>query len=213
MNKTHPLEFSFYDQMTVWAFRISRVSDLDLETTFVGFMKPKPIPERLVISEETSSAGILHHHGLIAWETSPDKPRDYLNGLIKEIYPDAKGNSCIYIRQSLDKNQLLKYTLKEGLFKVHGFSAKYIADALVLSSKKEDMKGSFDRNVDAYLLGTINFKKFMTKHIDLKVSHKQPLYTNHLLAYFRSVAMRKGDIKSEDYADVFYEKIIYNDKC
>lgn len=220
MNELHAIETAFYETMQVWAFRISRVEELSLAKTFEFFSHAGY--EKIIVSEETSNKGVLHHHGLLAW--LPHNHDVIVNGenvqtksiktahkdivaLIKTVYPDAKGNSCIYVRQSVDKAQLLKYTLKEGLFFTKGFSPKYIASALKLTVSKEGMKKSFDENLNRFLLETIDFKTFMSNHITLKVKHKQPLYSNHLMAYFRSVAIRGGALSSVDYAQTFHDKL------
>ncbi len=226
MDELYSIETSFYNNAQVWAFRISNVEDLDLAKTFQGFSELGY--DKIIVSEETSTKGVLHHHGLLAWypekhnmirwDVHSDKDITYSSlpissahedivKTIKFIYPDAKGNKCIYCRQSIDKAQLLKYTLKEGLFFQKGFSSEYISSALLLSTSKEGMKKSFSNNVDKYLLKAQSLLEFMSNHIQLKVKHKQPLYNNHLEAYFRSIAIRGGDLTSVDYAQTFYERL------
>lgn len=224
MDELYKIESAFYETMQVWAFRVSNVENLSLAKTFEAFSHSGY--SKVIVSEETSNKGVIHHHGLLAWlpsdyeveingkqvSTMPaERAHETISGVIKRIYPDAKGNRCIYIRQSIDKKQLLKYTLKEGLFFQKGFTHNYISAALLLSTGKEGMKKAFEKNVERYLLGTIDLLTFMSNHIALKVKHQQPLYNNHLLAYFRSVAIRQGDISSVDYAQTFYDKLFSRD--
>ncbi len=155
MNDLHRLETAFYDGLQVWAFRISNVDHLSLSKTFEFFEYACPY-DRILVSEETSSKGVLHHHGLLAFNFSDkdlppaeqvfqiNKSKEEITNLIKRCYPDAKGNKSIYVRQSIDKQQLLKYTLKEGLFFQKGFTEGYIQSAIKLSVSKESMKKQFD---------------------------------------------------------------------
>lgn len=233
MNIAFPLESLFYDNMDVVAFRVSHVNNLELRTTFNAFATALQFV-RVVVSEETSQKGVLHHHGLVAIaerkaedinigtevedslleqaiEPSPKELRFYnLKNLVREIlkktYPDATGNKCLYVRESLNKKQLLKYTLKEGLFLQKGFSERFVQAALKLSAVKGDIKTQFTANVDAYKLGQKTFLQFKVDHVNIKIEHNQPLYANHLKSYFMMIGMQKGDISVLEYVETTFEQ-------
>lgn len=211
MEEAYPLEMMMYQTHQVWAFRISRVDNLSLHKTFQGFLDDEY--EKIIVSEETSKAGVLHHHGLVAFVPTTDNigtPHERIVKIIKRVYPDAKGNKCIYVRQSINKTQLLKYTLKEGLYFTHGFTQDFVTSALLLSSSKEGMKKAFQTNLDRLLLDSQDFKTFMANHVDLKVKFNQPLYDNHLMAYFKGIAIRSGELTSIEYVERFDRKIFHD---
>lgn len=206
MNKAFPLESKFFDMCTVWSFRISNVSDLAIDTTFKGF---EPWSQRLIVSEETSSKGVLHHHGLVVFRDQ-EQAKDDISFIIKQIYPDAKGNKSIYIALAQKKNQLLKYTIKEGKYLQMGFSTEFMNAALKLSSSKEGMDKAFINLLDSLKLEQITFKQYIAAYIKLKVEHNQPLYSNHLIAYFRTVLFKVDPDRLESYAERLEEKILFD---
>lgn len=195
MNRAFPLESSFFDECTVFAFRITLPEDvLSLEKTFDGF---KEISPRLIVSEERSSKGVLHHHGLV---TIPGLTKEGLRECIRTIYPDATGNKNIYTALAEKKKQLLKYTLKEGKFLQQGFSTEFIQAALTLSSSKEGMDTAFTNLYDSLFLGQITMSVYKREYIKLKIIHGQNLYGNHLQAYFTTVAFKLVyKIKPDDF--------------
>lgn len=206
MNKAFPLETSFFESLDVWAIRIAHVEGLDLDKTLSGF---QAYFSKIIISEETSNKGVIHHHGLLANEGTN---KDQITKYIRAIYPDAKGNKCMYIRPADNKKQLLKYTVKEGKYRQVGFTNTFIDAALSCSSSKEQMQKEFTNLLEEFQLDQIDFNTYIKKYILLKAKHDQPLYTNHLIAFFRGIMLKRkkqiDDTVVQAYADHIEFKIL-----
>lgn len=179
------------------AFRISRVKNLSLDSTFQHFSsKYKYVVVSLEGEQKTE-----HIHGVIANPSiTTDEVRDY----IRELYPDAKGNKCLYTKESMDKKQLLKYTLKEGQFLFSGFRKEFIENMVILSSVKENLNKKIQTNEEELLLGHITYKKFVTNHLEIIVQHNQNLYINHLKAYFFKMRLKSGDVSFVHFAENYF---------
>lgn len=181
-----------------WAIRLTD-PDLTLAKTFLCLS----VYEKFIVAEEGDGFDTqLHHHILLVTDDSGDN----IKTRIREIYPNIKGNKSIYCRPARDKNQLLKYTVKEDKFQYRGFNPDHIERALLTSRPKTDLKSSIIRLEDRYVLHQIDTAQFLEQYLLLKVKHGQKLYTSHLTAYVRSLMIRAGHLNSRDYA----ESIIYN---
>lgn len=194
MESKHPIESMLLDGIVIICARISEVEDLTLEKTEEGFKDYT----HYIISQEHSRKGKLHQHLVVSVEGCSEAS---VTETIKKIYPDAKGNKCLYVKKAVRYQQAVKYTLKEGDFKVKGFSQDYVADMRLLSRSKDDMKIKFTRLEEDILLSRITFLEFMKKYIQLKVQHSQPLYDNHIVAYFKRIGIQCGAIELGTYID------------
>jgi len=203
MDKAHSIETMFMSTKVVIAARISCVEDLTVEKTEEGF-ESYPI---YIISQETSSSGKLHQHLFVAAE---NLTTDIVTSILKGIYPDAKGNKCLYVKKALKPKQLLKYTLKEGDYVSKGISDALLKDASILSKSKEKMKDKFTELEEQLILKHIRFPKFVEDYIRLKVVHGQNMYDNHLIAYFKRLALSVGEIQYDEYVDFLMAKILPN---
>lgn len=203
MEKAHPLEMGFFSGQNVVAARLAKVSGLSMDRTF-KHLKSCNYP-RIVVSDEGS--GKRHHqHILVACnELEAEDVRKEL----KKCYPDAVGNKYIYVQVAKDKNQLMKYTLKEGQYLVHGFSEELVYDMLKCSIKKTDMRSQFSTLAETYYLDQITFLEFMTQYIQLKADHDQPLYMSHLEAYFRAMSVRGDPRRAKEMAEKLHDKIFW----
>ncbi len=201
MDTAHPLESLLLNKQAIWAARIAKVHELSLEATQDGISK---IAKTYIISEEGSGKEV-HQHLLLVGN---DLTRDIIKAKIKEIYPNAHGNKNFYIQEAKKKTQLLKYTIKEGLFVYKGFTNEFIVDLQRCSLPKTNLKKAFVRLEEQLALGQIEFREYVKGYIELKVQHDQPLYTGHLMALFRKLAVRHTGYTAGRYADFFVENIL-----
>lgn len=200
MNDKHPIETMLLNGATLICARIADVEDLTIEKTEQGFKHYS----HYIISEETSRKGKLHQHLIVSIEGCSEAS---VTEQIKKIYPDAKGNKCLYVKKAKNYTQAIKYTVKEGDFKTKGFSAEYIKDMKTLSRGKEDMKFKFTKLEEQVLLKQITFQKFMKEYIQLKVLHSQPLYDNHIIAYFKRIGIQCQAVNIDDYVERLEQKV------
>lgn len=194
MEEKHPIETMMLNGATFVCARIAAVKDLELTKTEEGFKDYN----HYIISEEIARNGKLHQHLLLSAdeisETSVTKR-------IKEIYPDASGNKCLYVKLAKNTKQAMKYTVKEGNFRTKGFSSAYVEDMQKLSRSKEDMQKKFTKLEEQVLLKQITFRNFMKEYILLKVLHSQPLYDNHITAYFKRIGIQSGSMDIDEYVE------------
>lgn len=201
MENRHPLEVLFiqYGAPLVWAARISKVNDLDLQHTLDAFDDA----DQFIVSEE--GTGIrLHQHLLIADHTFD---RQKVLETIKKAYPAAKGNKNLYVKKAENFGQLLKYTLKEGNYMSKGFTDLLLTDMEMLAMPKTEVKQKFIDLEDKLLLQQITFFEFMLRYVQLKVDHGQNIYNNHLIAYFRRFALRTETFSMKQYVQELENKI------
>lgn len=186
-----------------WAIRIT-VDDMDIDITCRIF----EYCDKYIVSEEGDGLNTrVHHHVLLV----SNEDAESIKKRIKDVYPTAYGNKCLYCRPCRDKRSLKKYTLKEGNFKFKGFDSKKIEDSYKTSVKKTDLKAAVVSNEDSLILGKISFVQFVEKYVDIKVSHDQPLYGNHIEAYATKVGIRAKVLSKRDYAKNLVNRI--EDRC
>lgn len=186
-----------------WALRLTDDgSVLDMDKTQQITTKY----DKWIISEEGDGDHTrLHHHIIIS--TKQDIKRDTIRQHIKEVYPTLKGNKSIYIQPCKDKKQLTKYTLKEGQYKYNGFSKDFIKNMERCASPKTDLKKNIQDIEDQYILGQLDDKEFLSKYIQLKALHDQPLYLNHIQAYMTKQMTKKNPGLSNLIADTILFRI------
>lgn len=176
-----------------WAIRIT-VDDLDLEKTYKLFNHY----DKFIVSEEGDGLNTrLHHHIILVTTESSDQIKDK----IREVYPDAKGNKCIYCKPSRDKRQLAKYTVKEGNYKYKGFSDKFIEEAFLVSNPKTNLSTEINELEEQYILHKIESQEFLEKYILIKTKHNQPLYSNHIKSYMMKMMIKAGRASAGAYAE------------
>lgn len=182
-----------------WAIRLT-LDDLDLDKTFDIFGKS----DKLIVSQEGDGLNTrIHHHILLVTNDSSDQ----IKTLIRQTYPEAKGNKCLYCKPSRDKSSLAKYTVKEGMYKYRGFSEKYIKDTFKCSVAKTDLKKDISKLEEQYILGEYDSEIFLQKYIELKVKHDQPLYTAHIKAYMMKMMIRSGNASAKSYGQNIMNEI------
>lgn len=203
MEEKHRLEFMFMQDKVVISGRIAKVKDLSLELTKIMLDKY----DYYIVSEEGVKGGTpaLHHHFVVIG----DIDTKIITADIKRTYPDAVGNKFFSVSVAENPKQLIKYTLKEGKFLYKGFTKEFIEDAHKLSKKKEGMKEQFVKLEEQLMLKKINFKKFVEEYIKLKVQHSQPIYDNHLIAYFKRIALQIGELHYDSYSDSLISRVFY----
>lgn len=202
MDQLHALEMKFLENYSIIAGRVQLVNELDLDRTFNGLKSKYPL---LVVGEETSKAGVLHHH---VYAGSLTATVDGLKTDIKTIYPDAIGNTKIYTKMARDASQLIKYTVKEKHFLHQGFSDNFIRDITKLGKSKEGCKKEFSRLEDKLILKAIDMNHFMEEYIALKVKYEQNLYDNHIMAYFKRMSIKVGEMSAKEYSKKFHQEIL-----
>lgn len=141
---------------------------------------------KYIISEEGKNT-IYHQH--IVWVV--DKTMEEVREIIREYYPDIKGNKCLYIKECRDKRQSAKYTVKEGDFAYNKFSKEYIERIVSTSIKKEDMNIKFRRLDDRFILKEIDAREYLEQRMILKSEHDQSIYIHHERAYFNKISIKR----------------------
>lgn len=186
-----------------WAVRIT-VDELTLDKTCSLFDQYS----KYIVSEEGDGFNTrIHHHILLVTQENAED----IKKKIRDVYPTATGNKCIYCKPCRDKRKLKKYTLKEGNYKYKGFDSQKISDAFKTSVKKTDLKAEVVFNEDQLILGKITFQKFVEKYVDIKVTHDQPLYQNHIEAYVTKVGIRANVLSKSDYSRNIVNRV--QEKC
>lgn len=143
---------------------------------------------------EVSEKNKLHMHAIVSVPFGAPDVRQ----TIKNIWPEAMGNKCLYVRPSKDVIQSMKYVVKDGNIHYTWITKEFIDDLLVTSKKKIDIKKEIKELEDAMILGTISFEEFQVKYILLKAS-VGPLYSQHIIAYFRGLAIQYGHVDIYNY--------------
>jgi len=179
----------------VFALRVSKCSNLSLETTFNHFSKNNSYS--VVVVGEEGEGHEYHNHAFIRGQGIT---KEHLTLDLKNIYPDAKGNKFFSISIARDANQLLKYTLKEGSFLHRGLPQSLIDLAYKLSTPKTDLKKRIVDLEDALKMGRIEFVDFIEKYIQIKVDHGQSIYRQHIIAYCTRLGMSCGAVSTRSYA-------------
>lgn len=183
---------------TWWAIRLT-VDDLEIEKTQQLF----EYATRYIISTEGDGDNTrIHHHIILVTEETSDQ----IKLRIREVYPTAKGNKCLYCKPSKDKTQLAKYTLKEGNYVYKGFTDKFIADTFKLSTNKTDRKKDLISLEEAYIMENLTSSQFLEQYILYKVKYDQPLYSNHIQAYMMKMMIRANKLSVQSYADSILAK-------
>lgn len=191
---------------TVYAVRLSHIDGLNLDQVFNHF---SPMVQRLIVSMEgeEGSTTAPHIHMLIKQN---GMEKDQIKEELKKLYPTLSGNRQFMIKKADSPSQLLKYTVKEGEFKYKGFTSQFIATATFLSRPKTNMKDEFRKLQDKVRLKQITFSNYILEYIKLKVKHGQTMYTHHIAAHMRQVALEVGEYKYENYAEKIEEMVFNN---
>lgn len=174
-------------------FRIKHCPGIHLENTYKHFIKNKTF-KRVIVSLETS--GGEHIHGQVSISPSDITLRtlkENIRNYIKELYPTAKGNKCLYVKEISNTKQSIKYVLKEGNFLYYGFTQKYIQQLYKLSTNKENLKDKIVTNEENLLLGKITYPQFCIEYIQIKIDHNQRINKTHLQGYFNLYKLKSGE--------------------
>lgn len=201
MEKSHPLETLLLENSTIWAIRLAKIEEMSLERTYLGFEK---FYSKFIVAEEGTGIGVHQH---IVLSTKSEVQRTEIVDIIKDIYPDAKGNKCLYVQEAKKKKQLLKYTIKEGCFRYCGFTKDYVDQLLLLSQPKTSMKQDLKDLEESLLLSQITFSQFVDGFLRWKIKYNQPIYMTHIEAYLRKMYLKVTDQGYQPYVVYFIEKI------
>lgn len=193
----------FFQYPCEYSIRIKHVDGLDLERTFKFF--EDPVFSRVLLSLEKSGGEHIHGHLSMdnIWAT-PKDAKDFITGFIKKIYPDAKGNKCLYVKEVLKKKRNIQYVLKEGTYLYRGFSQKFIETMDKCSLKKERLKEKILENEENLLSKRIDYHRFCINYIQIKVDHGQNLYNNHIKAYFNRFDIISGNTTAAEYYEIYF---------
>lgn len=191
------IQLSFLKEHLMISFRIT-FKDLSLETTYNYLINHYPY---VLVSEEGLSTK-LHHHGIVCMahtDKSIRSVKDTLRQHLKTCYKELYGNQSIYIRESENKKQLLKYTLKEGSYLYKGFSSSLIEIYETLSTKKENIKQKIIDNEENLITHSINFEQFGIRYLEIQVTHGNNIYNHQIKAYLNRFQLLSGDISYDEY--------------
>lgn len=188
------------------AFRVKHVPDLELKKTLIHLKEKYTY---ILLSLESS--GGQHIHGQVSVKIPPSVTKksevDKVRQLLKDLYPTAQGNKCLYTRQVKLARQSAKYILKEGDYVYNGYSKEYVDTLYRCSTKKENLKLKVQKNEDNLISGKILFEEFAIRYIEIKVMHGQNLYNNHIQSYFNRYLLKSGQ---KSYLDYYNEHFVSN---
>ncbi len=182
---------------TTPCFHVRVTSDhVDLEKTFNRFKDFVPF---LIVSQEGLNAAVRRHqHILLGTDKLAKKD---IKDIILELYPQAIGNAGHSIKHARNKQCLVQYTLKEGNFKVQGFTNDFIARAIKLSYDHKGDKQRFVEILNQVIVGDITYTDYARAYWRLKATSGQPMYRHHMQAHLTTVAHRVGELDSDESAD------------
>lgn len=172
---------------------------LSMDKTFAAFKHCNGV----IVSQEGGQDKRLHQHLLILNEMT----RQHIKDILKEVYPELKGNKSYSITEARDKKQLLKYVLKDGNYMHKGFTTEFIERMKKLSHNNESTKKKFQVYLDQVLTGQIDLSEYSENIIRTKAEMLQPFYVNHHIAHVKSVGMHIGEIKISDCNSRIMEKV------
>lgn len=199
MENAHPLEQYFLEGKIPVTARISKIPELCLDST-CKMLKEAKIEQYIVAQEGSDTGETKPHQHLLVYDVQVDLLRD----LIKKHYK-ISGNKFLSVSVARKKNQILKYTVKEGNYIYKGFTDDFMKTLERLSHPKTNMVDEFHKLEDLLLLNTISKSEYLLRYLKLKIKYKQPIYTNHLIAYFRSRLLTDNEL--EEYAEDLFEAI------
>lgn len=150
----------------------------------------------VVTGQERTSKGLKHFHVYVA---GVDISVERIRKILKDKYPDIKGNKHLMIKAAVNPLQLLKYVVKEGNCLYKGLPEDLIKECKKTSYSKD--KKAFVELDDKYLTTRMDIKEYTTLYVELKVNNNQPLYDTHLIAHVKKMAIKKGEYRASDYAD------------
>lgn len=180
------------------AFRISRVKDLSMDRIFADFKSNYPYV--LLSSEGGETTDIkgktFHIHGVVC---SPTAETITVREQLKALYPNAKGNRCLYTKESHNKKQLIKYTLKEGNFIYQGFLTEFISRMEICSNTKDDIKSKILELEENYLCREINFEDFAVAYVEVLINHNQNPRLSTLTPYFNKMQLKSGKLSTRSF--------------
>lgn len=182
-----------------WMIRVADVKELTKDKLneylrlFNGHNRPE-LNLPFIASTETSDSGKLHFHIIHC-----DINKDSVTDRIKQVWPDAKGNKCIYVKKAHSLRQALKYVVKDGDFIYEGLSKEFVEDLFQVSHQKIDIIAEIVKLEEQIILGEIEFIDFIDKYVELKASIG-PIYTQHLVAYFLGISLRTGHTNRRNYS-------------
>lgn len=201
MELAHPLETLMLDGIVLVCARLACCENLTLENTQEGLNSYS----HYIISQEVSKSGKLHQHIIASKIAISEKS---LTEDLKKIYPDAKGNKCIYVKKANNYKQAIKYTLKEGEYVSRGISTDYLDTAKQLSKSKENMQKEFTRLEEQVLLRQIPFPEFLKNYVELKLKYNQTFYLNHMRAYFIRVGLQCNYLDKDDFRELMLKSLL-----
>lgn len=200
MEKLLGIEWNLVKMYDMHFMRLAMIEGLSLDRTMKALVDYKYI----IVAEENTRSGKIHQHLLVSDKVHID---DIKKKLVDEYGP-IKGNKQWAITNVKDKSpQIFKYIVKDGNFRYKGFSKTLMDAAVKCSSHKGDVKKEFADLEDAVKLGQISFDMFMERNIELRIKHDQNLYTQHIVAYFRKIAIKTGELKVSEYCRNLNEQI------
>lgn len=187
-------------------------SFLNIEKVHLRITKQIPYNSVKKFLDENSMRYILtiekepkvHYHILLEYQEE-DKNHNKLRYQLKKVLSVA-GNKDYSLSTVRNKNQLMKYILKEG----NEYSVKDIPDEIIKLMKKcSNKKGKRNFAIELAELEErflsdstfMSLTTFAEKLVLLKVSYGQSLYSNHIKAYLSKMRIKKNPREVKNYVD------------
>lgn len=146
-----------------------------------------------------------HFHILMEYQNLDDKKHSKLRYDLKKSF--GKGNGVYSISTVRNKNQLMKYVLKDdGKICYKNIDAELIKTMKRCSNKKGKNNFVAELNVleEKLISMEITSREFKKRFVLLKVTYGQNLYPNHIRAYFHKMMIKRDP----EYINQFIEEFL-----
>lgn len=185
--------------------RVKHVKNLNITDLISAFIKDNKYSHG-IIGEEHVGLPTYHLQGFVAGDEITDVS---VRQTIKDVYPDAVGNKCLYVKYARDKKQSQKYVVKEGLFEYFGYTSEFIDKIKILSTPKENMKKKIIENEEQLLMRQISWRRFMENYVDIVIDHNQNIRDHVINSYFKKMKLKCGRMSTSEYLERYHAEL-YN---
>lgn len=163
----------------------------------------------VIVCTEISKKGVVHNHLLLGEDESVDNTqlKEQIVKVLKEKYPENKGNKFYECTVAKDKDSLRKYVVKDGDYIYKGFTKSFMDDTFKVSYSKDKFKAQYKKLREDVLVKRISLSKYCEALIQLKADSEQGIYLNHIEAHVRAIGIKVGEIEPRTMSDRVMERI------
>ncbi len=197
---------NFFRHAKAYHIRITG-DDCTLDRTYELFKDH----QELILSEEGfkgNSGEPYHQHMMLTVLVYSDSAKKMIKDKIYKEYPNlARGNAGHSITQMRNSAKLASYVLKDGAYKVIGFSEEFIHRAIILSYDQKKIKKAFTDLLDSLIVDDIGLEEYAHQYFQLKGQSGQKVIMHNFRGHYLSVAIRKGVMDTRVMASNEYERL------